>query len=107
MKIGQIIYSLLVATVFACTNLTQSSTDFSITDYGAVGDSTTLNTEAIQSAIDAAFEKGGGRVIVPSGKFLTGSILLKDNVELHLTAGGTLLGSLEKKDYEWIIDKKE
>src|SRR5215216_3203047 len=57
---------------------------FSIADYGAVGDGKTLNTEAIQRAIDACTRQGGGTVYVPAGRFVTGTILLKDNVTLHL-----------------------
>ena len=63
----------------ACQTSTQSQTYF-VTDYGAVGDSTTFNTEAIQAAIDAAAEEGGGKVIVPPGKYITGSIALKSNI---------------------------
>ena len=60
---------------------------FNILNYGAKGDGITLNTVAIQSAIDACYKNGGGRVTIPAGKFLTGTIVLKTNVELHLEAG--------------------
>lgn len=71
-----------------------------ITDFGAVADSTTLNTEAIQKAIDACTESGGGTVTVPTGIFLTGAINLKSNVELYLERGATLRGSLRiPEDY--------
>jgi polygalacturonase len=59
----------------------------SIADFGAVPDGKTLNTEAIAKAIAAVAEKGGGRVIVPPGLWLTGPIGLKSHVELHLDAG--------------------
>ncbi len=49
---------------------------------------------AIQQAVDAAAAAGGGRVIVPAGRFLSGSVLLKDNVELHLESGAVLISSL-------------
>ena len=55
---------------------------FTITDFGAVGNGKTLNTAAIQSAIDACTAAGGGRVTVPAGKFLSGTILL-----LRMTTG--------------------
>ena len=72
---------------------------FSILDFGAVEGGKILNTKAIQSAIDAAEEAGGGRVTVPSGVFLTGSIFLKDNVELHLEMGAVLKASERLEDY--------
>jgi len=73
---------------------------FNITAYGAKGDGKTLNTQAIQRAIDALSQAGGGRLIVPEGAFLTGSILLKSNVDLHLEKGAVLLGSLNPEDYQ-------
>ena len=69
-----------------------------ITDFGAVGDGKTLNTAAIQSAIDACTAVGGGRVSVPAGRFLSGTILLKSNVELHLETGAELISSLDPAD---------
>src|SRR5690606_12861327 len=59
-------------------------TNFSIMDYGAVADGITDNTPAIKDAIQACVEAGGGKVIIPAGKFLTGPIHLKSNVNLHL-----------------------
>ncbi|PHN07046.1 hypothetical protein CRP01_08685 [Flavilitoribacter nigricans DSM 23189 = NBRC 102662] len=57
---------------------------FDAADYGAVGDGKTLNTQAIQQAIDAAAEAGGGKVIFPAGTYVSGALFLKSNVELHL-----------------------
>ena len=70
-----------------------------ILDYGAVPDSQTLNTKAIQEAIDKAYENGGGKVVVPSGTFVSGTLFLKDNVDFHLEIGATLLGSPQIEDY--------
>lgn len=75
------------------------SQDYNILDYGATASSSTLNTVAIQSAIDAAHLHGGGRVIIPAGHFLSGSIILKSGVELHLQEGAVLLGSTDIRDY--------
>ncbi|HYV90816.1 MAG TPA: glycosyl hydrolase family 28 protein [Chitinophagales bacterium] len=73
--------------------------DYNILDFGAVPDGKTMNTSAIQSAIDAAHKKGKGRVIVPEGIFLSGSIILKSNVELHLEEKAVLLGSTNRDHY--------
>jgi len=74
--------------------------DFEVTKYGAVGDGLTLNSQAIQKAIDACHQSGGGRVIIPTGKFLSGTIALKDNVTLYLQKDAVLLGSIDLKDYQ-------
>lgn len=64
-----------------------------ITDFGAVGDGQTLNTAAIQKAIDEASAKGGGVVIIPEGKFLTGALFFKPHTHLNVREGAILLGS--------------
>jgi len=73
--------------------------DFDITDYGAVGDGKTICTEAINKAITAANEAGGGRVVVPAGKFLTGAIYLKSNVNLYVSEGAVLKFSNDPNTY--------
>jgi polygalacturonase len=72
---------------------------FNILHYGAVPDGHTLCTTSIQNAIDRCAAAGGGRVLVPKGRFLTGSIWLKSGVELHLAKGAVLLGSTRHGDY--------
>ncbi len=72
--------------------------NFSILDFGAVGDGVTLNTRAIQHAIDACTAAGGGRVTVPAGRFLSGTICLKSHVDLHLESGAELVSSLDPAD---------
>lgn len=72
---------------------------FNIVDFGAVADGETNNSEAIKKAIATCNEAGGGKVIVPSGKFLTGPIHLKSNVNLHLEEGAEVLFSKNSKDY--------
>jgi len=76
--------------------------EYTITDFGARNDGKTLASSAIQSAIDAAHKKGGGKVVVPKGVFLTGSIILKTGVELHLKKEAILLGSTNPYDYKGI-----
>ncbi|XHR97469.1 glycoside hydrolase family 28 protein [Mucilaginibacter sp. UC70_90] len=73
--------------------------DVDITAYGATGNGTTLNTAAIQNAIDVCYKSGGGKVVVPSGVFLTGTVALNDNITLHLNKGAVLLGSTDINDY--------
>jgi polygalacturonase len=73
--------------------------DFVITDFGAVADGKTDCTAAIAKAIDACAEKGGGRVVVPAGEFLTGAIHLKSNVNLHLEANSVLKFTTDPKAY--------
>ena len=70
-----------------------------IRNYGAVGDGKTLNTAAIQKAVDACAAAGGGRVVVPAGVFVSGPIFLRSNIELHLSAGAVLQGTRDTKDY--------
>lgn len=70
-----------------------------IVKYGAVPDGYVLNTKAINNAIDACSNKGGGVVLVPPGLWLTGPIILKSNVNLHLAAGATLLFTADKSQY--------
>src|ERR1035437_10140102 len=72
---------------------------YNITGYGAVADGKTNNTNVIQKAIDDASAGGGGRVEVPSGRFVTGVITLLSNVELHLDDNAFLLGSTLRADY--------
>ena len=72
---------------------------YNIRDYGAKGDGTTLDTVAVQAAIDACNKDQGGTVLVPAGKFVIGTVELKSNVTLHIAAQGVLLGSADGKQY--------
>ncbi|HLP25596.1 MAG TPA: glycoside hydrolase family 28 protein [Acidobacteriota bacterium] len=71
----------------------------SIADHGAVADGTTKNTAAFARAIAAAAEAGGGRVVVPAGRWLTGPIHLRSNIELHLAEGAVVVFSDAFEDY--------
>jgi polygalacturonase len=73
--------------------------DIRITDAGAVADGTTLNTKSIQKAIDEVSAAGGGKVMIPKGVFKTGSLFLKEGVELNFSEEAILLGSTEVSDY--------
>ena len=72
---------------------------YNICDYGAKGDGKTLNTKAIQAAIDACFKDQGGTVLIPAGNFISGTLELKSNVSLHIAAAGKLWGSPKREDY--------
>ncbi len=70
---------------------------FNVRDYGAKGDGHTLDSPAINAAIEAAVSSGGGQVLLPAGTYLSGSIRLKSNIDLHLAAGCTILAVNPKK----------
>jgi hypothetical protein len=72
---------------------------YNILDFGAAKDGTNANTRAINDAIDDCYTNGGGQVIVPAGRYASGTIFLKDNVELHLESGATLCTSGDRDDY--------
>jgi polygalacturonase len=72
---------------------------YNVRDFGAKGDGKTLDTAAIQSAIDKCFNEKGGTVLIPAGDFLSGTLELKGNVTLHIAAAGKLLGSPKREDY--------
>lgn len=77
---------------------------FNVKDYGAKGDGSTLDTPAIQAAVDAC-ARTGGTVLLPPGTYLSGTIFMKSQVTLHISAGATLLGSTDLKDYPRIKPK--
>lgn len=78
----------------------ENKTDvYNIRDFGAKGDGKGLDTNAIQKAIDICSSNQGGLVMIPAGVFLSGTLELKSNVTLHLSAGAKLLGSPKREDY--------
>lgn len=91
----QIILSMILTAGF----MQMQAADYDIRNYGAVSDTTKLSTEAVQRAIDECSKTGGGRVLVPTGSYKIGTIVLKSNVNLHLEHGATLYGSTRLEDY--------
>jgi polygalacturonase len=81
--------------VLALVGTSLFAADLNVRDFGAKGDGKTLDTAAIQKAIDA----GPGTVYFPAGRFLSGTIMLKSNVTLYLSPGAVLLGSTRIEDY--------
>ena len=67
--------------------------------YGAKPDGTTMNTAALQKAIDVCADRGGGKVVLDGGTFLSGPIVLRSHIELQIAEGATLLGSSNHADY--------
>lgn len=93
------VVKVLLALVLSFTMQQAIATDYPITDFGAKPGLATLNTEAINKTIAACHANGGGRVIIPAGVFRSGTVLMKDNVELHLEMGSTLLASADLIDF--------
>lgn len=72
---------------------------YNVMEFGAKGNGETLDTKAIQKAIDECTNNGGGTVEFPAGTYLAGTIIMKDNVILNLQAGSKILGSKNIEDY--------
>jgi hypothetical protein len=72
---------------------------YNVRDFGAKGDGSSVDTAAVQDAIDACNRDRGGTVLVPAGVFVIGTVEMKSNVTLHIAAAGTLMGSADGKDY--------
>lgn len=96
---GQEVVPTLVLLLLSFFAFTAKAADYNIVNYGAVNDTTQLSTAAVQKAIDACSAAGGGRVVVPTGNYKIGTIILKSNVHMHLEQGATLYGSTALKDY--------
>jgi len=73
---------------------------YNVREFGAKGDGSTLDTAAVQAAIDLSNRDKGGTVLVPAGDFVVGTLELKSNVTLHLAAQGRLLGSSNIEHYK-------
>lgn len=73
--------------------------NYNVIAYGAISDGKTLNTESFKKAIETCSKEGGGKVIVPKGKYLSGAIHLEDNVNFHLEEGAEILFSTNPEDY--------
>ncbi|WP_139420198.1 glycoside hydrolase family 28 protein [Chryseobacterium mulctrae] len=71
----------------------------SIKDFGGVAGGKVKNTEAFKKAIDALVKKGGGKLVVPRGMWLTGPIILQSNINLHIEEGAFVVFSKDKNDY--------
>ena len=77
-----------------------------VRDFGAIGDAKTLNTVAIQNAIDECFRLGGGQVVFEDGTYLTGKIVMRSNIELHVKSNATILASPRVEDFPDASDEE-
>jgi polygalacturonase len=83
---------------FSISARAAGSGSFNVRDFGATGDGTNLDSPAIDKAINAAAQAGGGTVFVPAGTYLSGSIHLQSNIHLQIDAGATILGAPQKRN---------
>ena len=94
-RLSSLILALTSGPVFAA-----DSARFDISQFGAVADGTTVNTKAIQAAIDQCAAGGGGTLVIPKGEFISGSLFLKPGVNVELLEGAVLKNSPNPQDFE-------
>ncbi|HKO11786.1 MAG TPA: glycosyl hydrolase family 28 protein [Acidobacteriaceae bacterium] len=90
---------MLAAPFWGSALVSGAETDAPITDFGAVADGNSVNTKAIQDAIDHLAARGGGTVIIPRGIFVSGALFFKPKVHLHLLAGAVLRCSTDMANF--------
>jgi hypothetical protein len=98
---------ILVSVFVVIPFLFETYAQFEVKSFGAKGDGITPDTRSIQNAIDKAYQNGGGTVEVSPGTYKIGTLILKDNICLHVQPGAVILGSPDYKDYTEIIHKFE
>ncbi|MEP6676666.1 MAG: glycosyl hydrolase family 28 protein [Ferruginibacter sp.] len=101
-----LLFIIFLATGFKIPSHNNLEKQYIITDFGAVGDGKTLNSKAIQSAMDECAKKGG-TVIIPKGIFLSGSVFLRPGVNLEIQEGAVLKGSTDINDYPKMMTRIE
>ena len=90
----------LLSCLLLCPMTVLAGGTFNVKKYGAKGNGKKLDSPYIQKAIDACFQAGGGTVLVPAGTYLSATIVLKDNVTLHLDKDALILGTTDYKAYD-------
>jgi len=106
-KTISMIPAMILAVIAAAQTGGKTPQRFVISDFGAVADAKTVNTKAIQAAIDKCAAAGGGVVVVPKGTFLSGAIFLKQGVNLTVEKDGVLKGTTNIDDYPLIDTRWE
>ncbi len=92
---------MFLAMAFLAAVVGRAVNQYNVCDYGAKGDGKTLDSPAINAAIEAAVAGGGGQVLVPAGTYLCGSIRFRSNIDFHLSAGAIILAApAEMKAYD-------
>src|ERR1017187_5527974 len=107
LSFDRIIPAILLAASAAAQTGGNAPKRFVISDFGAVADAKTVNTKAIQAAIDQCAASGGGVVVVPKGTFLSGAIFLKQGANLYVEKDGVLKGTTNIDDYPVINTRWE
>jgi hypothetical protein len=82
------------------SNSSATGAVFNVLSYGAAGDGSTLDTDAINKSIAACADAGGGQVLFPPGRYLSGTLHLRSHVMLYLAAGATLVGTTNLAQYQ-------
>ena len=93
--------SLILGLLICIARADAEAPSLSVRDFGATGDGKTLDTPAINKAIDAAAARGGGTVYFPAGNYLSVSIHLKSNVALYIDQGATIVGASDKDGHKY------
>jgi len=104
MNILKLIVLNCVVLVCLVSNQKLQAKEYNILDFGAIGNNLTINTQSINKTIADCNKNGGGTVRIPSGTFVSGTVVLLSNVNLRLDAGAKLVGSKDTSDYLLLKD---
>ena len=97
----------LIAVILFITALKLNAQEYDITKFGVKADSNIVQTKAIQKVIDRAASRGGGKIVIPKGTFLTGALFFKKKTKLVLKEGAVLKGSDDINNYPFIPSRME
>ena len=100
-----ILHAIIVLLLAATACCAQTTSIYDVHTFGAIGDGATLDTKAVQAAIDKCSAAGSGIVLVTNGNFVVGTIYLKSDVTLRIAPGATILGSTNIADYTTDTDR--
>lgn len=98
---------LILLTLAALGTYAETSAECNVRQFGATGNGTTVDTAAINKAVEACARSGGGTVYMPAGIYLSGTVMLKDNITLFLDAGATLLGTKDLNAYQSAVEGQD